>query len=65
METTIKERYIQFVMETIIKSKERDIQFVMETIIKERYIQFVMETIIKSKRAVHTICDGNYYTYNL
>ena len=46
-------------METIIK--ERDIQFVMETIIKERYIQFVMETIIKSKRAVHTICDGNYY----
>ena len=32
----------------------------METI-KERYIQFVMETIIKSKRAVHTICDGNYY----
>ena len=46
-------------METIIK--ERDIQFVMETIIKDRYIQFVMETIIKSKRAVHTICDGNYY----
>ena len=46
-------------METIIK--ERYIQFVMETIIKERYIQFVMETIIKSKRAVHTICDGNYY----
>ena len=46
-------------METIIK--ERYIQFVMETIIKERYIQFVMETIIKNKRAVHTICDGNYY----
>ena len=49
METIIKERYIQFVMETIIKSK------------RERYIQFVMETIIKSKREVHTICDGNYY----
>ena len=48
-------------METIIKVKERYIQFVMETIIKERYIQFVMETIIKSKRAAHTICDGNYY----
>ena len=46
-------------METIIK--ERYIQFVMETIIKERDMQFVMETIIKSKRAVHTICDGNYY----
>ena len=46
-------------METIIK--ERDIQFVMETIIKEKDIQFVMETIIKSKRAVHTVCDGNYY----
>ena len=46
-------------MEAIIK--ERYIQFVMEIIIKERYMQFVMETIIKSKRAVHTICDGNYY----
>ena len=48
-------------METIIKIKERDIQFVMKTIINERYIQFVMETIIKSKREGHTICDGNYY----